>query len=330
MNQDPLVSVITPVYNGESFLGECIESVLKQEYTNYEYIIVNNCSTDRTLEIASEYAKKDSRIRVHSNTEFVGVIENHNIAFRLISKHSKYCKVVSADDWLFPECIRRMVALAEAHPSVVIVSSYQLSGYGADGQNWQVHNVHIPYPSTAVSGREICRSHLLGNHYVFGAPTAILYRSDVVRSQDKFFPNATAEADASACFKYLREADFGFVHQVLSYERVHDIRQTAGSESLNAYLSSKIGDLLEYGGFYLTEDEVRKRLGELLNSYYRYLARSFFDFRGPEFWRYHRKRLEDLGHPLNRFKLAVGALLRLPTVLLKPKWLRLMIQKTRG
>jgi len=89
MDRNPLVSVITPVYNCEEFLAECIESVLRQTYTNYEYIIVNNRSTDRTLDIASEYAKKDGRIRVHSNSEFVGVIENHNLAFRIIAPASK-------------------------------------------------------------------------------------------------------------------------------------------------------------------------------------------------------------------------------------------------
>src|SRR5215472_16108204 len=119
--EPPLVSVVTPVYNGEEFLAECIESVLRQTHRNYEYLIINNCSKDRTLEIASAYAKKDNRIRVHNNTQVVGVIENHNTAFRLISTASKYCKVVSADDWVYPECIQRMVELAEANPSVGLV-----------------------------------------------------------------------------------------------------------------------------------------------------------------------------------------------------------------
>ena len=60
----PLVSVVTPVHNGEAFLRECIESVLAQTYSHWEYIIVDNCSTDRTLEIASEYAIKDTRIKI--------------------------------------------------------------------------------------------------------------------------------------------------------------------------------------------------------------------------------------------------------------------------
>src|SRR4051812_44675555 len=109
----PLVSILTPVYNGEEFFVEAIESVLKQTYENFEYIIINNCSKDRTLEIATAYAAKDSRIRVHDNKTFVGVIENHNIAFGLMSPEAKYCKVVSADDFIFPECVASLVQAAE-------------------------------------------------------------------------------------------------------------------------------------------------------------------------------------------------------------------------
>src|SRR5215831_12904312 len=108
LNGEPLVSVLTPVYNGADFLAECIESVLSQRYRNFEYVIVNNCSTDRSLEIALEYEKKDSRIRVHSNDQFVGVIENHNIAFSRMSPLAKYCKVVAADDYIFPDCLMKM------------------------------------------------------------------------------------------------------------------------------------------------------------------------------------------------------------------------------
>ena len=68
---EPLVSVLTPVYNGEKLLAQSIRSVLAQTYTNFQYTIVNNCSTDRTLEIAESFAKQDSRIKVHNNTDFL-------------------------------------------------------------------------------------------------------------------------------------------------------------------------------------------------------------------------------------------------------------------
>src|SRR5215468_3228733 len=98
----PLVSIVTPVYNGGQYLAKCIESVLAQTYEAFEYIIVNNCSTDCSLEVAKEYERKDKRVRVQTNSKFVGLIENHNIAFRSISEDSTYCKVVCADDWIYP------------------------------------------------------------------------------------------------------------------------------------------------------------------------------------------------------------------------------------
>src|SRR5438552_1134213 len=114
----PLVSVLTPVYNGAKYLAKCMDSVLAQTYHNWEYIVVNNYSTDNSLDIACSYARRDNRIRVESNRQFVGVIENHNAAFRSISKESRYCKVVSADDHLFPECIEKLVEVAEREPRV--------------------------------------------------------------------------------------------------------------------------------------------------------------------------------------------------------------------
>ncbi len=85
MQNQPLVSVVTPVYNGEKYLSECIESVLSQTYQNWEYVIVNNCSDDRTLAIAEEYQRRDSRIRVYSNETLLPIIASHNRAFGLIS-----------------------------------------------------------------------------------------------------------------------------------------------------------------------------------------------------------------------------------------------------
>src|SRR5579862_6129192 len=112
----PLVSIVTPVYNGEEYLVECIESVLAQTYQNWEYVIVNNCSTDNTAEIASRYQARDARIKLVNCTDFLGVIGNHNRAFRLISPQSAYCKVVCADDSLFPECVQKLVETAEQNP----------------------------------------------------------------------------------------------------------------------------------------------------------------------------------------------------------------------
>src|SRR5690348_7040228 len=109
MAGQPLVSVLTPVYNGEAYLEECIASVLAQTYTNWEYVIVDNASTDGTSEIIRRHAEKDARIRVHRNPSLVPIIRNHNIAVRQASPDARYVKFIYADDVLLPECLERMV-----------------------------------------------------------------------------------------------------------------------------------------------------------------------------------------------------------------------------
>jgi glycosyltransferase involved in cell wall biosynthesis len=312
----PHVSIVTPVYNCEPYLAECIESVLAQTYSDWDYTIVNNCSTDRSLEIAEQYAQKDSRIRIHRNKTFLAIMENANNAVRQISPRAKYCKNLSADDWMFPECIARMVEIAEANPSVGLVGSYQLSG--GDGK-WYVRTFGLPYSSNGVSGFEIGRAHLLGKLDVLGNPTSSLYRSDLIRRTDSFYPNTTPEADISACFECLKVSDFGFVHQVLSFERLHPGQITNTSQSIHAYFANKIGDLRTYGPFYLGPEEQESRINELMDEYYEKLALSAIHFRGREFWAYHRQRLRDVGSSLSSLRLTKAISTKLLDLLLNPK-----------
>jgi glycosyltransferase involved in cell wall biosynthesis len=308
MPDAPLVSVVTPVYNGEAYLAECIESVLKQTYRNFEYIIVNNCSTDRTLDVALQFSKQHSRIKVHNNKEFLDVIGNHNLAFRLISPLAKYCKVVSADDFLFPECLDRMISLSEAHPSMGFVGSYQLLG---DRVLWE----GFMYPQAEFSGTEICRKILLGNNsnFGFGSPTSILYRADLVRDSANFYPNSSPHSDTSAIFKHLRDSSFGFVYQVLSFNRAHDASQSTKSAEFNRYASAYLSDLILYGPSYLDRQELAYCISMQIKNYHRFLASNYLARANDQkFWDYHRGRLQELGYPLTDsqlFKAAVQAVL---------------------
>jgi len=298
VNNKPFVSVVTPVYNGETFLADCIESVLAQDYSNWEYIIVNNCSTDCTLGIANRYASVDPRVRVLTNPTFVDAIRNHNIAVASISPSSKYCKVVSADDWITPDCLARMVELAEAHPKVGIVGSYQRSN---DEIKWK----GLPKDATVISGRKACRIHFLNRIYVFGSPTTLLYRSDLIRRRPSFYPHSEPHADTSACFASLRDCDFGFVHEVLSHERVHEEQISTRVHRLEANTPALIDMLRRYGSLYLTEGELVKRQEEVLASYYVMLGRAALKMAGREFWEFHKGKLAKLGYPLDWRRLVL-------------------------
>lgn len=310
---EPLVSIVTPVYNGEKYLTECIESVLAQTYKNWEYLIVNNCSADRSAEIIKSYAEKDGRIHLYNNKEFVSVIENHHIAFRNISPQSKYCKVVHADDWLFTECIEKMVAIAERNPSVGIVGAYRLDGV------W-VNLDGLPFPSHVIPGRQICRASLLGGPYIFGAPTSLLIRSDFIRNREPFYDEANFSlgADTASCYDILKKSDFGFVHQVLTFTRRHYGAESKFARNVNTYIGSSLLILKKYGPVYLDGDEYESHLKVAMRMYYRFLGRNVLRSRGKNFWDYHRNVLEKVGHPLNRMQLIKSLFLEAMDVLVYP------------
>ncbi len=302
-SQEPLVSVVTPVYNGEPFLDECIQSVLDQSYENWDFVIVNNCSTDNSLEIARKYAQHEPRIRILDNSEFLSHLQNSNHAFQQISEQSKYCKVLHADDWLFPGCLDQMVEIAEAHPSVAIVGSYGLWGE-------KVVSDRLPYPSSFVPGPTICRDTLLGSTNPFWSPTSILIRSDVMRHRRPFYDEDHLHADVEACYEVLQHHDFGFVHQVLTFIRKHEESITSTvAAPLNKLILTNIDLFMRYGPIYLEPKEYRSQLNLKFKKYYSFLAQSLFRLRGRDFWTYHSQTLQEMGCPLRKKRL-LGAALR--------------------
>jgi glycosyltransferase involved in cell wall biosynthesis len=308
----PLVSIVTPVYSNAEHLEECIESVLAQTYTNWDYTIVDNCSTDGSAQIAHRFAEKDPRIRVRENKQFLSILENHNAALRYISPASRYCKVVFGDDWIFPECLERMVSLAEKHPSVGIVGAYALEGT-------KVRWTGLPYSSHVVSGREICREHLLRDLFVFGSANSILYRADLVRSRDAFYNETHMNADDEACFELLKNCDFGFVHQVLTFTRVRPGSMSVISRNLQTSFPGFLYILLTHGRDYLTPEEYEARLDRHVREYYKFLGKSFIFNHDTKFWDYHKTQLAESGMGFSHARLVKETLEMLLAALLNPK-----------
>lgn len=310
---EPLVSMVTPVFNGEKYLARALESALSQSYRNWEHVIVNNCSKDRTLEIARQFAERDPRIRIHDNATFVSAIRNHNIAFSLMSPDSRYCKVLQADDWLFPNCLSEMVEVAERHPSVGIVGSYSLfnSWVKCDG---------IPYPSPVICGRELARSTLLGKIYPFLSPSSLLIRSDLIRAKAQFFNEAHIFADDEAYLDALQGCDFGFVHQILTFVRKHEESLSESvARKLNTFATANFYFAVKFGPVFLTPDESKAQIRKQRDVYYRFLADAVLEFRGRKFWRYHADQLRGMGCPLRVPTLLKFLLFKIADLVLNPK-----------
>jgi glycosyltransferase involved in cell wall biosynthesis len=302
---EPLVSVVTPVYNTGEFLEQAIRSAQEQTYRNFEYIICDNHSTDESGEIAARYAALDPRIRVVQPPQFLPQAQNFNFALQQISQESRYTKIILADDWLFPNCLQEMVARAETNPKIGIVSSYRLIETEGVGFG-------LPVEKKIISGRTTGRLHMLGGLWLFGTPSTVMYSSDVVRARaPRFYPEDRFYNDTDAAFQILVDHDFGFVHQILTFTRYQP-----GSITHNErhYLSRQIDRVLylyQYGQIYLTRDEFERNMSHAWRVYYEGLGRQWLLDRvgrtKPQFWEYHEKRLAGIGVKLDRKRLAIGA-----------------------
>ncbi len=309
----PLVSVVTPVYNGEKYLSECIESILSQSYEHWEYVIVNNCSTDRSLEIAQQYAHQETKVRVSTNEKFLDLMPNWNHALRQISTESKYCKVVHADDLLWPDCIEKMVLLAEKNPSVGVIGSYYLKGK-------QVKGIGIPYPTSVISGHDVCRSTLRKDYYVFGSPSSTLIRSNLIQGKEKFYNEDNYHADVEVCFEILKDFDFGFVHQILSYTRMHDDTQTSTkAEKLDTNMLENLKMFIKYGPMYLDNTEYQALLKQKLRKYKNKLSKNFLSSRNKDYIQYHKDGLNKIGISFSRSSLVIIILSQIMDKLFNPK-----------
>ncbi len=127
----PAVSIGLPVYNGARFISKAIDSVLAQEFEDFELIIVDNASTDETVEICAGYADRDQRIRLVQNEVNVGAAPNFNKAFHLA--RARYFKWLAHDDWIEPAYLGQCFEVLESRPDVALCHS-RTRIFSEDGQ----------------------------------------------------------------------------------------------------------------------------------------------------------------------------------------------------
>ncbi|HWC04632.1 MAG TPA: glycosyltransferase family 2 protein [Methylomirabilota bacterium] len=297
----PLVSIVTPFFNTAPHLAQCIESVLNQTYQNWEYVLADNCSTDASTEIAISYATRDPRIRLIRETEFLDQLSNYNRALTYLSAESRYCKMVQADDWIFPNCLEEMVRAAEWAPDVAVVGSLSMyeERVGHDG---------LPYGCHLVPGIEMLRRFLLDRVTVFGSPTCVMFRSSDVSARCPFFEVDAPFADADVCFDLLQTGQFAFVHQVLTFNR-----RQAGSTWVRLaphqpMMLLNIMFTYRYGPSLFPPREFEDLVERALDSYYHFLSHAVTEGRPREFWDYHAAGLARVGQRIDKWRLRRYAL----------------------
>jgi hypothetical protein len=205
-----------------------------------------------------------------------------------------------------------MVSVAEEHPSVGVVGAYGVQGC-------EVMWTGLPYPGNMVSGRAVCRELFLRGLYVFGTSTSVLYRADIVRARDPFYNESNLHADLEACVVLLKDSDFGFVHQILTFKRLRPGSLGTITEDIHTLIAGHLHSLVTHGRDFLTGQEFESCLHRSVSEYYNFLAVSLIGGRrDKKFWDYHKRKLTEVGVGLSYLHLAGATLARLCRAVLNP------------
>ena len=189
----PQISVCVPTYNGSSFLAECIESILSQTFSDFELIIIDDRSSDRTAEIAEEYVYKDSRIKVIKNPRNLGLVGNWNRCIEIAK--GEWIKFVFQDDIIDPLCLEKMFAATKLGKPIIYCRRnfiFEAGTHEAVREYYLTHlSLHNPFSDTVeVSAQQYAELAVknIGVNLI-GEPTSVLLHRNVFSQFGSFNPH---------------------------------------------------------------------------------------------------------------------------------------------
>jgi glycosyltransferase involved in cell wall biosynthesis len=310
--EKPRVEVVIPVYNGETHLAECLESILSQTYDRWTAVVVNNCSTDDTGRIADAYAGREPRVRVLHCREFLGQADNYNRAISEAREDAAYIKLVEADNWITEDSIARMVDVAEEDAGVGLVSGYSLMGR-------EILGAGVDYRTKVLAGAEVLRLLFLEDRYLFGMPTTLLFRASALRGVLPWFRPNLFYDDADLCVRVLRQWKLGYVHRILAFVRT-DNEGIFSTYREHDFMPAVLHFLAEdYASDMLDGEAAVRARSKCQDDYYRRLARAVLGGRTKAYWDFHRRAGEVRGQTLRKGLLLKSLALEALDAALNPK-----------
>lgn len=217
---NPKVSICMPNYNFAQYLPEAIESALKQSYCNFEFVIVDNFSTDNSVQIISEYAKMDERIFFHVNKFNIGLVSNLNLCLKYAK--GEYIKFLFSDDVLASDkALEKMVSVLDENEKITLVATAR----NVIDERSAIKKVLLEYQGKiGYEGTEIIQDCLIEQKNRIGEPSAVLFRSKhATRGFDGRYRQAV---DLEMWFHILEQGEFAYIDEPLCSFRNHPDQQT--------------------------------------------------------------------------------------------------------
>ena len=251
----PTVSIIVPVYNAEKTIGRCIDSILGQQYTDFELLLVDDGSKDGSGAICDSYALADSRVQV-IHKENTGVSDTRNIG--ISRARGVYLQFLDSDDWITPDATKLLVETARDHDCDLVISDF----YRVVGERVSRKG---DIDEDRVLTREEYAAHMMEQpaDFYYGVLWNKLYRRDIVESHRlRMDPELSWCEDFMFNLEYIRHAQRFYALQVPIYYYVKTKGSLASqSLSISKTIRMKLMLFEYYNQFYksvLDEDEYEK------------------------------------------------------------------------
>ena len=226
----PRISVVMAVFNGERFLSEAIASILSQTFPDFEFIIIDDGSTDPSFEIMQAYAKQDNRIRVIVNGKNLGLANSLNIG--IANAKGEFIARMDADDISFPDRLDKQVNFLSTHRDIMILGGSQIIIDQDGNPGSQI--------SFSIQPSVLRWNMLLGNGMIISHPS-VMARRDYLLSIGGY--SDLRAAQDFELWSRLFEKDFLPIHNLLDpilYYREHDQTITKANKSLQEETAIKI------------------------------------------------------------------------------------------
>lgn len=261
------LSVCIPVYNCRDHIGAAVDSVLQQTVSDFELIIIDNCSDDGTYEILQQY--RDPRIRLLRNETNIGARGNWNRVLREFS--GSYLKILCADDLIYPQCLERQLAVLRAADAGVAMVSCGRDIIDDAGQ--KKLRRQFPGPGGRKAGQEVIRKVVRRGTNIIGEVSAVIIRREAVLAAGEFDGSLPYVIDLDYWIRVLRQGDLIVMDEILCAYRVSGASwSVAIADSQTADFRALIDRVVRVYGVPLTSlDRWRGRLMAGVNSQLRKL-----------------------------------------------------------
>lgn len=176
------ILVFVPTYNSEKYLRQCLDSVLQQTFQDWQCVISDDASTDKSVEIAKEYEKKDTRFKVLTHEKNVGAANNWNRAKE--NNNSFATKILCADDYIFHDSLAIQLNLLKRFNTSIVFSERKIlfpSGRSLHPK--------LPKYGQSLSFNEAFSLYIKSGRNIFGEPVAALFKTDSLISSKTFNSN---------------------------------------------------------------------------------------------------------------------------------------------